>query len=133
MVTHIPPPHFPPPQGDVRQMDEEVWALFNNFSDRPAGSSRLSPSSSSKSSSSRFPTSSSSSSSSSSRWSFRNRSPPPPPSGVSSSVRPTRPQPYSPGHAPLLQVPSVRSRVVHVQSMISPVTLVSVSSLWDVL
>ncbi|XP_067449245.1 basement membrane-specific heparan sulfate proteoglycan core protein [Thunnus thynnus] len=98
-------------QGYVRQLDDQVWALLSNFSHRQAGSPPFSPSSfaspssksstvfSSSSSSSRVPTSSSSSS----RWSLRNLSPPSPPSGISSSVRPTRPQPYSPGHAPHLQ------------------------------
>lgn len=102
------------PQGAVRELDDEVWALLSNFSNGQAGSPPFFPSykSSSFSSSpysspytSRVPTSSSSSSHS--RWSLRNLSPPPPPSGIS-SVRPTRPQPYSPGHAPHLQVHSVR-------------------------
>lgn len=102
-------PHSPPPQGDVSQLDHEVWALFSNFSRGRAGSSSSSSSSSSQfASSSRVPSSSSSSSSSasssSSQWSLRNLSPPSPPSGISSSVRPTRLQPYSPGHAPRLQV-----------------------------
>lgn len=100
-------PTFPPPQDDVRRLDDEVWALFSNFSNGRAASPPLfsskSSSSSSYSSSSRVPTSSSSS-----RWSLRNLSPPSPPSGISSSVRPTRPQPYSPGHAPRLQVHSVK-------------------------
>ncbi|XP_044068676.1 basement membrane-specific heparan sulfate proteoglycan core protein isoform X9 [Siniperca chuatsi] len=97
-------------QGDVRQLDDEVWALFSNFSNGRAGSPPFFPSSSKSSSSfssssssfsSRVPTSSSSSSSS--RWSMRNLSPPSPPSGISSSIRPTRPQRYSPGRAPRLQ------------------------------
>lgn len=104
-------PTFPPPQGDVRQLDDEVWALLSNFSNGraasppffPFSSKSSSSSSSSYSSSSRVPTSSSSS-----RWSLRNLSPPSPPSGISSSVRPTRPQAYSPGHAPRLQVHSVK-------------------------
>lgn len=108
MVTYLRYPPFPLPQGGVRQLDDEVWALFSNFSNGRAGSPPFFPSSSktsfsSSSSSSRTPTSSSSS-----RWSLRNLSPPPPPSDISSSVRPTRPQPYSPGHAPHLQVHSVR-------------------------
>ncbi|XP_054868568.1 basement membrane-specific heparan sulfate proteoglycan core protein isoform X9 [Amphiprion ocellaris] len=98
-------------QGDVRQLDDEVWALLSNFSNGRPGSPPIFPpsksssfsfsSSSSSSSSSRVPTSSSSSSYS--RWPLRNLSPPSPPSGISSPVRPTRPQPYSPGHAPHLQ------------------------------
>nr|XP_057906676.1 basement membrane-specific heparan sulfate proteoglycan core protein isoform X5 [Doryrhamphus excisus] len=76
---------------DVRQLDDEVWALLSNFSFQRSPLST--------SSSVRFPTSSHSSS----QWSLQNRSPPPRPSGISSSVKPTRPQPYSPGHAPHLQ------------------------------
>ena len=107
---------FPPSQGNVRKLDDEVWALFSNFSNGRAGSPPFFPSSSfssssstsSSSSSSRVPTSSSSSSSSSSsRWSLRKLSPHPSPSGISASVRPTRPQSYSPGHNPRLQVHSV--------------------------
>ncbi|XP_058499022.1 basement membrane-specific heparan sulfate proteoglycan core protein isoform X3 [Solea solea] len=96
-------------QGHVPQLDDEVWALLSNFSNGQAGpppffsssSSKSSVSSSSSSSSSRIPTLSSSSSFP--RWSLRNLSPPSPPSGVLSSVRPTRPQPYSPGRYPHLQ------------------------------
>ncbi|XP_047424502.1 basement membrane-specific heparan sulfate proteoglycan core protein isoform X3 [Mugil cephalus] len=99
-------------QGDVKQLDDEVWALFSNFSNGRAGShpffssskssSHSSSSSSfSSSSSSRVPTSSSSSSSS--RWALRHLSPPSVSSDTSLSVRPTRPHPYSPGHAPHLQ------------------------------
>ncbi|KAA8591296.1 hypothetical protein FQN60_002239 [Etheostoma spectabile] len=103
-------------QGDVRQLDDEVWALFSNFSNGRAGSPPFFPSSSksysyssssssfffffSSSSSSRVPTSPSSSSS---RSSFRNLSPPSPLSGIASSVSPTRRQPYSPGHSRHLQ------------------------------
>ncbi|XP_075331347.1 basement membrane-specific heparan sulfate proteoglycan core protein isoform X3 [Odontesthes bonariensis] len=79
-------------QGDVKQLDAEVWAFLSNFSHGQAGSF---PSKSSHRSS-RVPTSSSS------QWSLRNLSPSLP-SGISSSVRPTRPQPYSPGYAPHLQ------------------------------
>ncbi|XP_029013106.1 basement membrane-specific heparan sulfate proteoglycan core protein isoform X4 [Betta splendens] len=86
-------------QRDVRQLDDEVWALLSNGR---TGSPPHLPTSSSKSSSSfssfRIPTSPSSSSTS--RWSLNSLSPPSPPSGNPSSVRPTRPQPYSPGHAP---------------------------------
>ncbi|XP_045912428.1 uncharacterized protein LOC123975201 [Micropterus dolomieu] len=95
-------PHFLPPQGNIRQLDDEVWALFSNFSNGQAGSPRFVPSSKSSSS---FSSSSSSlvPTSSSSRWSLRNLSPPSPPSGITSSVKPTRPQHYSPGRAPRLQ------------------------------
>ncbi|KAL6119478.1 hspg2 [Pungitius sinensis] len=94
-------------QGDISQLDDEVWALFSNFSNGHAGSSQFFPSSksstSSSSPSSRIPTSSSSSSSSSSsRWSLRNPSPPSR-SGMSSSLKPTRPQAYSPVHSLHLQ------------------------------
>ncbi|XP_026010202.1 basement membrane-specific heparan sulfate proteoglycan core protein isoform X4 [Astatotilapia calliptera] len=94
-------------QGAVRELDDEVWALLSNFSNGQAGSPPFFPSYKSSS----FPpysspytsrVSTSSSSSSHSRWSLRNPSPPPSPSGIA-SVRPTRPQPYSPGHAPHLQ------------------------------
>nr|XP_020441243.1 basement membrane-specific heparan sulfate proteoglycan core protein isoform X3 [Monopterus albus] len=94
-------------QGDVTQLDDEVWELLSNFSNGRKGSLPFSPSFFSKSSSSFSSSSSSSSrvpaSSSSSRWSLHNLSPPSPPSGISSSVRAARPQPYSPGHAPRLQ------------------------------
>uniref|UniRef100_A0AAV2LZ82 Basement membrane-specific heparan sulfate proteoglycan core protein n=1 Tax=Knipowitschia caucasica TaxID=637954 RepID=A0AAV2LZ82_KNICA len=90
------PPHW--------DLDDEVWALMNNFSHGGNGRSAfLIPSSASKtsyfsssssSSSSRVPTTSSSSA----RWSLRNLSPPSPSSGSLSAVRPTRPQSSSPGH-----------------------------------
>ncbi|KAM8864759.1 basement membrane-specific heparan sulfate proteoglycan core protein isoform 8-T8 [Spinachia spinachia] len=101
-------------QGDVSQLDDEVWALFSNFSNGHAGSSQFFPSSkSSTSSSSSFSSSSSSSSSSfssssriptssSSRWTLRNPSPPSR-SGMSSSLKPTRPQLYTPVHSLHLQ------------------------------
>lgn len=95
-----------PSKGDVRRMDDEVWALLSNFSNGRSASK----SSSFSSSSSLYP--SSRTSSSSARWSLRNLSPPSPPSGISASVRPTRPQPYSPGHAPRLQVHPVKDRAV---------------------
>lgn len=106
-----------PSKGDVRRMDDEVWALLSNFSNGRAASSPLSPSSSkhsskSSSSSSSYLYPSSRTSSSSARWSLRNLSPPSPPSGISASVRPTRPQPYSPGHAPRLQVHPVKDCAV---------------------
>ncbi|XP_077945716.1 basement membrane-specific heparan sulfate proteoglycan core protein isoform X7 [Gasterosteus aculeatus] len=88
-------------QGDVSQLDDEVWALFSNFSNGHAGSSRFFPSSKSSTSSSSL-SSSSSSFSSSSRWSLRNPSPPSR-SGTSSSLKPTRPQAYSPLHSLHLQ------------------------------
>lgn len=96
----------PPQQGDVSQLDDEVWALFSNFSNGHAGSSRFFPSSKSSTSSSSL-SSSSSSFSSSSRWSLRNPSPPSR-SGTSSSLKPTRPQAYSPLHSLHLQVHVVR-------------------------
>ncbi|XP_036068750.1 basement membrane-specific heparan sulfate proteoglycan core protein isoform X6 [Oryzias melastigma] len=83
-------------QVDVRKLDEEVWALLSNHSSRRTGSSPFFPSSKS-SSSSRVPTPSSS------QWFLHNWTPPSPPSSISSSVRPTRPQAYPPGHAPHLQ------------------------------
>ncbi|KAM8864761.1 basement membrane-specific heparan sulfate proteoglycan core protein isoform 10-T10 [Spinachia spinachia] len=101
-------------KGDVSQLDDEVWALFSNFSNGHAGSSQFFPSSkSSTSSSSSFSSSSSSSSSSfssssriptssSSRWTLRNPSPPSR-SGMSSSLKPTRPQLYTPVHSLHLQ------------------------------
>lgn len=106
-----------PSKGDVRRMDDEVWALLSNFSNGRAASSPLSPSSTKYSSKSSFSSSSSlypssRTSSSSARWSLRNLSPPSPPSGISASVRPTRPQPYSPGHAPRLQVHPVKDCAV---------------------
>ncbi|XP_015241296.1 PREDICTED: basement membrane-specific heparan sulfate proteoglycan core protein isoform X8 [Cyprinodon variegatus] len=85
-------------QKDVKKLDDEVWALLSNFPNGRADfPSFLPPSKSSSFSSSRVPTSSSS------QWSLNNLSPPSPASGVSSSVRPTQPQSYSPGHGPRLQ------------------------------
>ncbi|XP_070400895.1 basement membrane-specific heparan sulfate proteoglycan core protein isoform X2 [Nothobranchius furzeri] len=78
-------------QADVRKLDAEVWALLSNFSYGQVGSS---PFYSSSKTSSRHPTSSSF------HWSLHNFSPPSLPFDISSSVKPTRPQPYSPGHAP---------------------------------
>ncbi|KAM7405194.1 hypothetical protein PAMP_012475 [Pampus punctatissimus] len=102
-------------QGDVRQLDKQVWALLSNFSRREAGSAPFFPSSfSSRSSKSSSISSSSSSSrvptSSSSRWPLRNLSPPSPQSGISSSVRPTRPQSFSPGHARHLKTKNTVSK-----------------------
>jgi len=126
--------HFPPLQGGVRQLDDEVWALFSNFSNGQAGSSRFFPSSSkysssssSSSSSSRIPTSSSSSSS---RWSLRNLSPPSSPYGMSSSVRPTRPQPPSPGRSRHLQVHCQRLQDVSQSFCILVIFLTSGICLW---
>ncbi|XP_026189282.1 basement membrane-specific heparan sulfate proteoglycan core protein isoform X3 [Mastacembelus armatus] len=90
-------------QGDIKQLDDEVWALLSNFSNGRTGSPPFFPPSFSKSSSSFSSSSSRVPASSSSRWSLRSLSPPSTLSGVSSSVRPTRTQPYSPGHAPRLQ------------------------------
>lgn len=87
------------PQGDIRQLDNEVWALLSNFSHPQFPLSSRVPASSS---------SSSSSLSSSSRRPLRNLSPAARPSGISSSVRPARPQSYSPGHASHMQVLSAR-------------------------
>nr|XP_033484843.1 basement membrane-specific heparan sulfate proteoglycan core protein isoform X12 [Epinephelus lanceolatus] len=105
-------------QADVRELDDKVWALFPNFSNGRAGSPPFFPSSSKSTSSFSSSSSSSSSSShysriptsSSSRYTLRNLSPPSPPSGISSSVRPTRPQPYSPGHSPHLQSKNTLSK-----------------------
>ncbi|XP_035997428.1 basement membrane-specific heparan sulfate proteoglycan core protein isoform X6 [Fundulus heteroclitus] len=92
-------------QNDAQNLDDEVWALLSNFSNGRAGVPPFLPSSKSSSfSSSRVPTSSSS------QWSLHNLSPPSPASGVSSSVRPTRPQSYSPGHAPRLQSKNTLSK-----------------------
>ncbi|XP_026224239.1 uncharacterized protein LOC113167665 [Anabas testudineus] len=97
------------PQRDVRQLDDEVWALLYNVSNGRAALPPSFPSSYSKSSSpSRVPTSSSSFSTS--RWPERNLSPRSPSSGILSSVRPTRPQPYSPGRAPRLQSQNTLSK-----------------------
>lgn len=121
------------PQGAVRELDDEVWALLSNFSNGQAGSPPFFPSYKSSS----FPpysspytsrVSTSSSSSSHSRWSLRNPSPPPPPSGIA-SVRPTRPQPYSPGHAPHLQVHSVRD-CKRFRLFFSSLLLMSCISFW---
>ncbi|XP_068162728.1 basement membrane-specific heparan sulfate proteoglycan core protein isoform X3 [Antennarius striatus] len=95
-------------QGKVRQLDDQVWALFSNFSSGRSVSPPSLPSYSKSSSSFSSSSSSSSSargrsSSSSTRWSLRNSPRPSPTSDISSSVRPTRPQSYSPGHAPRLQ------------------------------
>jgi hypothetical protein len=99
-------------QDDVRQLDDEVWAILSNASrghggsppffphSPPSSSSRRSGAAASSSSSSRLPDSKISAPST---WSIRNLSPPSPPSGIPSSVRPGRPQPSSPGHAPRLQ------------------------------
>ncbi|XP_077403626.1 basement membrane-specific heparan sulfate proteoglycan core protein isoform X2 [Vanacampus margaritifer] len=83
-------------KGDVRQLDDEVWALLSNFSLQQFPLS------------SRVPTSSSSSSSSStsSRWPLRNLSPLPRPSGI----RAARPQSYPPGHAPHMQSENTLSK-----------------------
>lgn len=90
------------PQNDVKKLDDEVWAILSNFSNGQAGFPPfLPPPKSSSFPSSRVPNSSSP------QWSLHNLSPSSPASGVSSSVRPTRPQSYSPGHAPRLQVHSV--------------------------
>lgn len=93
-------------KGDLRQMDAAVWALLSNTSSSRAASPLLSSpfysKHSSKSSSSRY------SSSSSARWSSLDPSPLPPQSSLSSSVRPTKPQHYSPGRAPHLQVLAVK-------------------------
>ncbi|XP_047235897.1 basement membrane-specific heparan sulfate proteoglycan core protein isoform X4 [Girardinichthys multiradiatus] len=90
---------------NVKKLDEEVWALLSNFSNGPAGFPPFLPSSKSSSlSSSRVPTYSSS------QWSLHNLSPLSPASGVSSSVRPTRPESYSPGHAPRLQSKNTLSK-----------------------
>ncbi|XP_072305364.1 basement membrane-specific heparan sulfate proteoglycan core protein isoform X2 [Eucyclogobius newberryi] len=85
-------------------LDDEVWALMNNFSSGTERSAFLIPSSASKSSSFSSSSSSSSSSSrvpttsaSSSRWSLRNLSPPSPPSDGLSAVKHTRAQSFSPG------------------------------------
>ncbi|XP_028309184.1 basement membrane-specific heparan sulfate proteoglycan core protein isoform X2 [Gouania willdenowi] len=93
-------------QNDVRQLDDEVWALFNFTRGRPVPSplysSFKSSSSSSSSASSRVLTSPSFNSYS--KWSgLRNQSPSSSPYGISASVRPTRPQSYSPHRAPLHQ------------------------------
>ncbi|XP_049611156.2 basement membrane-specific heparan sulfate proteoglycan core protein isoform X2 [Syngnathus scovelli] len=77
-------------QGDLRQLDDEVWALLSNFSLQQFPLS------------SRVPTSSSSS--------LRNLSLPPRPSGISSSVRRARPRSYSPGQLPHLQTENTVSR-----------------------
>lgn len=103
-------------KGDVRRMDAAVWALLSNSSSSrgraasPPFSSKHSSKSSSTftSSSSLYPSSRVSASSSSARWSSRDLSPPLPQSDVSSSVRPSKPQHYSPGHAPRLQVLTVK-------------------------
>ncbi|XP_014849228.1 PREDICTED: basement membrane-specific heparan sulfate proteoglycan core protein isoform X5 [Poecilia mexicana] len=85
-------------QNDVKKLDDEVWALLSNFSNGQAGFPPFPPPPKSSSfPSSRVPNPSSP------QWSLHNLSPPSPASGVSSSVRPTRPQSYSPGHAPRLQ------------------------------
>ncbi|XP_017274656.1 basement membrane-specific heparan sulfate proteoglycan core protein isoform X4 [Kryptolebias marmoratus] len=77
-------------QADVKKQDSKIWELLDNVYNRSSIKS-------SSHSSSRLPFSSSS------QWSFHRLSPPSTPSDISSSVRPTRPQPYSPGHAPRLK------------------------------
>nr|XP_029520908.1 putative protein TPRXL [Oncorhynchus nerka] len=93
-------------QEQVKKLDDEIWEIISNFGNK--GSPAVSPP---------FPPSSSSSSSSSSserkipshsyragsRTPMKPFSPSSSPSGISSLVRPTRPQPASPGPSPQLQ------------------------------
>ncbi|XP_045065406.1 basement membrane-specific heparan sulfate proteoglycan core protein-like isoform X1 [Coregonus clupeaformis] len=81
-------------QEQVKKLDDEIWAIISNF---PAGSPPFPPSSSSER---KVP---SASSRAGSRTPMRPPSPPSSPSGLSSLVRPTSPQPASPGHSPRLQ------------------------------
>ncbi|XP_036844476.1 basement membrane-specific heparan sulfate proteoglycan core protein isoform X1 [Oncorhynchus mykiss] len=91
-------------QEQVKKLDDEIWEIISNFGNK--GSSAVSPP---------FPPSSSSSSSSferkipshsyraGSRTPMKPFSPSSSPSGISSLVRPTRPQPASPSPSPQLQ------------------------------
>ncbi|XP_070963572.1 basement membrane-specific heparan sulfate proteoglycan core protein-like [Oncorhynchus clarkii lewisi] len=78
-------------QEQVKKLDDEIWAILSNF---PAGSPPFPPSSSSER---KVP---SASFRSGSRTPLRTPSPPSSLSGISSLVRPTSPQPASPGHSP---------------------------------
>ncbi|CAB1330005.1 unnamed protein product [Coregonus sp. 'balchen'] len=87
-------------QEQVKKLDDEIWEMISNFGDK--GSPPFPPSSSSSSSSSerKIP---SHSYRAGSRTHLRPHYPSSSPSGISSLVRPTRPQPASPGPSPRLQ------------------------------